>query len=148
MCVPSIGSMYQRTDASPSSVPYSSPTSPWSGKAACSRSRILASIALSAWVTNVRSGLASMVRSRRKWERAITSASSQAAWATSSQPRSSASLPRRRPADQSPPKAVAAHARIRSPAGSQSGSRITSKPIQSPKTSTSPRVPIDASGGR
>ena len=45
----------------------------------------------------------SMSRSRRKWARAISSASSQAAWATSSQPRSSASVPRRSPADQSGP---------------------------------------------
>ena len=41
------------------------------------------------------------------------------------------------------------HARILAPAGSYSGSRATSKPIQSPKTSTSPRVPMAArSGGR
>ena len=41
------------------------------------------------------------------------------------------------------------HARILAPVGSYSGSRATSKPIQSPKTSTSPRVPIAArSGGR
>ena len=46
------------------------------------------------------------------------------------------------------PERRAAHARIRSPAGSHSGSRMTSKPIQSPKTSTSPRVPMAASGGR
>ena len=31
LCVPSIGSMYQRTVRRPASVPYSSPTSPWSG---------------------------------------------------------------------------------------------------------------------
>ena len=36
------------------------------------------------------------------------------------------------------------HARIRSPAGSKSGSVATSKPIHSPKTSISPRVPIAA----
>ena len=29
--VPSMGSMYQRVRAAPSSVPYSSPTRPWSG---------------------------------------------------------------------------------------------------------------------
>ncbi len=40
------------------------------------------------------------------------------------------------------------HERNRSPAGSQSGSLTTSKPIHSPKTSISPRVPIPASGGR
>ena len=40
------------------------------------------------------------------------------------------------------------HARIRSFDGSQSGSRTASKPIHSPKTSISPRVPIGASGGR
>ena len=101
--VPSIGSMYQRTDASPASVPYSSPTSPWSGKASRMRARIIRSIAVSAWVTNVRSGFVSIWRSRRKCDRAIVSASSQAAIATSSQPRSSASVPRRREADQSGP---------------------------------------------
>ncbi len=41
-----------------------------------------------------------------------------------------------------------AHDRIRSPVGSHSGSRATSNPIHSPKTSTSPRVPIAAVGGR
>ena len=40
------------------------------------------------------------------------------------------------------------HDRIRSPVGSHSGSRTTSNPIHSPKTSTSPRVPIAAAGGR
>ena len=63
------------------------------------RSRMRASMAVSASVTNVRSGLVSMCRSRRKWPRAMTSASSQAAWATSSQPRSSASVPSRRSAE-------------------------------------------------
>ena len=38
--------------------------------------------------------------------------------------------------------------RIRAFVGSQSGSRTTSKPTHSPKTSISPRVPIGASGGR
>ena len=41
------------------------------------------------------------------------------------------------------------HERIRSPAGSHSGSRTTSAPTQAPKTSISPRVPGTArSGGR
>ena len=101
--VPSIGSMYQRTDASPASVPYSSPTRPWSGNASVSRSRMRCSIAVSAWVTYDRSGLVSITRSRRKWVRAVTSASSQAAWATSSHRRSSASVPRRSAADHSVP---------------------------------------------
>jgi len=44
---------------------------------------------------------------------------------------------------------LGAHARILAPSGSYSGSRAISKPIQSPNTSTSPRVPIAAwSGGR
>jgi hypothetical protein len=51
--VPSIGSMYQRVRASPASVPYSSPTRPWSGNAARIRVRTSRSIAVSAWVTNV-----------------------------------------------------------------------------------------------
>src|SRR4029077_1039671 len=37
-----------------------------------------------------------------------------------------------------------AHARILAPSGSYSGSRATSKPIQSPNTSTPPRVPTAA----
>ncbi len=119
---------------------------PWSGNAARSRSRIRASIAVSAWVTNVRSGLVSIVRSRRKWARAMPSASSQAAWATSSQPRSSASRPAAQPRRPVAPERRAAHARIRSPAGSHKGSRMTSKPIQSPNTSTSPRVPMAGVG--
>ncbi len=40
------------------------------------------------------------------------------------------------------------HDRILAPSGSYSGSRATSKPIHSPKTSTSPRVPIATVGGR
>jgi hypothetical protein len=40
-----------------------------------------------------------------------------------------------------------AHERIRSPSGSHSGSRMTSKPIHSPKMSISPRVPNAASSG-
>ena len=83
--VPSIGSMYQRVAASPASVPYSSPTRPWSGYVAWIRLRIARSIAVSAWVTNVRSGLVEISRSRRNTERAIASASSQAAWASASQ---------------------------------------------------------------
>ena len=80
MWVPSIGSMYQRTDASPASVPYSSPTRPWSGNASSSRSRMRRSIAVSAWVTNVRSGLVVDLEVAPEVLRArSTSASSQAA---------------------------------------------------------------------
>ena len=53
-------------DARPPRVPYSSPTRPWSGIRSAIRSRISRSMAVSAWVTNVRSGLVSMTRSRRK----------------------------------------------------------------------------------
>ena len=150
--VPSIGSMYQRIDASAASLPYSSPMRPWSGNASSEPSRIIRSISVSAWVTNDLSGLVEIWRSRRKCRRATTSASSQAASATSSQPRSSASVPRRnagRPVRRRRPHRRVAHARILAPSGSYSGSRATSKPIQSPKTSTSPRVPMAArSGGR
>ena len=71
LLVPSIGSMYQRIEASPSSVPYSSPTRPWAGKAARIRSRTRRSIAWSASVTRFRSGFVETRRSRRKWARAI-----------------------------------------------------------------------------
>ncbi len=47
------------------------------------------------------------------------------------------------------PAHTTAHDRIRSPVGSYSGSRATSNPTCCPKTSTSPRVPNAAmSGGR
>ena len=49
--VPSIGSMYQRVAAVPASVPYSSPTRPWSGQAARIRDLMARSIAVSTWVT-------------------------------------------------------------------------------------------------
>ena len=76
---------------------------PCSGKAARSRSRRRCSTSMSACVTKDRSGFASICRSRRKCRRAIGSVSSQAAWATSSQRRSSASDPRRNVADHSGP---------------------------------------------
>ena len=84
--VPSMGSMYQRARPAPSSRPYSSPTSPWSGKAAWIRSRMSCSIARSAAVTNVRSGLVMTSTSRRNERSAISSAASQADWAKASQP--------------------------------------------------------------
>ncbi len=56
--------------------------------------------------------------------------------------------PERRAPLGSEPGALVHHERIRSLPGSYSGSRITSKPIHSPKTSISPRVPSGASGGR
>ncbi len=64
--VPSIGSMYQRTDASAPSVPNSSPMMPWSGNASRRRVRMRSSTSVSATVTNVRSGLVSIRMSRRK----------------------------------------------------------------------------------
>ena len=108
-------------------------------------------MAVSAWVTNERSGLVSIWRSRRKWrrgddvglvaggERDVEPAAQLGVGAAPERGRPVGAEGRRR----------VGHARILSPAGSYSGSRATSKPIHSPKTSTSPRVPIAArSGGR
>ena len=109
------------------------------GTRAAIRSRISRSIAVSAWVTNVRSGLVSMTRSRRK----CSSAMRVGLVAAGQREREPGVVARRRVLR------VVGHARILAPSGSYSGSRATSKPTHSPKTSTSPRVPIAArSGGR
>ena len=112
------------------------------------------STAVSASVTNERSGFRVVTGFCRKWRSAISSAASHQASAASTQPRSSASGPRRSEALHSGPYSrpaapEARHDRILDPSGSQSGSRATSKPTHSPKISISPRVPIAApSGGR
>src|SRR5215218_4074202 len=98
--------MIQRVRALPASTPYSSPTRPWSGYSAWIRPRISRSIPWSATVTNVRSGLRSRTRSRRKCAMAISSAASHAACANASHSRSCRSGARAREADHSGPKST------------------------------------------
>ena len=109
--------------------------------------------AVSAWVTNVRSGLVVISRSRRKCARRddvglvagrLGDLEPAAKLGVGAAPERGGPVGAEGPAG-----SRSGHERILALSGSYSGSRATSKPIHSPKTSISPRVPIAArSGGR